>query len=634
MTDNNLRDWTVMVYFSADNDLQDEAFNNLSQMVEVGGTAKVHVLAQIDSRADIPTRRYFMQGPNDAVATDVNGKTNPGDIDDLLNFVRWASAGEHKAHNYLIVLWGHGNGIFDDEDDVGMARKKARDKAQKKRESKSEESAEEKKGPSYRERLAELGVIDNSFTSFELKDAFNEIEEILGHKVAILGMDACLMSMAEIAKQVSGSVELMVASEEAIPNKSWPYDRILRKLVEATNEKPVTKESLARLMIDEYIDHYQGADDPVTLSACRLDKIDDLAEALDGLGVALTELLGDGDLKKVVSRARRDTQMFLFREYVDLYDFCERLIETFKAKGMPKEGDKSRLAEHAIRNAERTMYVIGSNGGKESDFVLSCKSTSGTGGLLDRAHGVSIYFPPLPSTYGDLDLSQHTHWNNFVHGYMNAVFQPRDVQPLPERKGQTYEASSESSSEALSDSAKNFEGGRKVAPAIPDKPSTNGKKARLLLPRGSKIEDRLSLFEETLDAQAFLMMDEPTQIKVPEGTELDMPKRGNVKASSGTSVKASSGTSTKASSGTSTKAIRTENGVGVVGWLDVPNCVLNKSFSGGETRNLKNGTRIHPPAPEKGQSLEDVEPIIVINDVKFVVDESEAEPKKLAHGMS
>src|SRR5882724_10035387 len=171
MSPNNLRDWTVMVYFSADNDLQDEAFNNLSQMVEVGGSDNVHVLAQIYSREGIPTRRYFMRGPNDAVATDVEGETNVGSVDDLLDFVSWSRSEEHRAKNYLIVLWGHANGIFDDEDDVGTAKARL-------------EGAKAGKLRRLDRSTSAPADPDNALTSFELKQAFEDIEQMLDQKVA------------------------------------------------------------------------------------------------------------------------------------------------------------------------------------------------------------------------------------------------------------------------------------------------------------------------------------------------------------------------------------------------------------------------------------------------------------------
>ena len=62
----------------------------------------------------------------------------------------------------------------------------------------------------------------------------------------------------------------------------------------------------------------------------------------------------------------------------------------------------------------------------------------------------------------------------------------------------------------------------------------------------------------------------------------------------------------------------------------MPTCILNKAFSGGQTKKLRNGTRIYPPQPARGETENDVEPIIVINEVKFVVDEPKIYEEKPA----
>ena len=55
-------------------------------------------------------------------------------------------------------------------------------------------------------------------------------------------------------------------------------------------------------------------------------------------------------------------------------------------------------------------------------FVIHTAHSSGEGGSLDNARGVSIYFPPLPPTYGELTFCAETRWNSFLFEYMNAVF--------------------------------------------------------------------------------------------------------------------------------------------------------------------------------------------------------------------
>src|SRR5205823_6865956 len=64
----------------------------------------------------------------------------------------------------------------------------------------------------------------------ELKRVLGEARKFLGGKIAVIGMDACLMSMVEVAYQIRGAASVMVGSEQTEPGEGWPYDSILRAL--------------------------------------------------------------------------------------------------------------------------------------------------------------------------------------------------------------------------------------------------------------------------------------------------------------------------------------------------------------------------------------------------------------------
>ena len=52
-------DWTVMVYFAADNELEQAAVANLEMMKQVGSIeGKLNLLAQLDTRTSGRTFRY------------------------------------------------------------------------------------------------------------------------------------------------------------------------------------------------------------------------------------------------------------------------------------------------------------------------------------------------------------------------------------------------------------------------------------------------------------------------------------------------------------------------------------------------------------------------------------------------
>ena len=57
----------------------------------------------------------------------------------------------------------------------------------------------------------------------ELKNALFNV----GRRIDILGMDACLMSMAEVCYQIRESVDYTVASEAEQELDGWPYEGFL-----------------------------------------------------------------------------------------------------------------------------------------------------------------------------------------------------------------------------------------------------------------------------------------------------------------------------------------------------------------------------------------------------------------------
>lgn len=111
--------WTVMVYISGDNNLEDYVVKDIElELAPVGSSADVQVVALADrgpgydtSYGDWQTTKLFhvTQGmtaaPENAVAD--WGERNLGDPQTLIDFVTWTKA-NHPADHYALVFWGHG----------------------------------------------------------------------------------------------------------------------------------------------------------------------------------------------------------------------------------------------------------------------------------------------------------------------------------------------------------------------------------------------------------------------------------------------------------------------------------------------------------------------------------------------
>ena len=105
--------------------------------------------------------------------------------------------------------------------------------------------------------------------NIELKRVLADIRRALKQKIDVLGFDACLMSMVEVAYQLRDSVGLICGSEEEEPNEGWPYDTILAALAAKPAMAPP---DLAKLIVKRYMASYRPSDS-VTLAATTLSAI-------------------------------------------------------------------------------------------------------------------------------------------------------------------------------------------------------------------------------------------------------------------------------------------------------------------------------------------------------------------------
>ncbi|MGB9005230.1 MAG: clostripain-related cysteine peptidase, partial [Candidatus Aminicenantales bacterium] len=387
----------------------------------------MNVIAQFDRQgSDTTTNRYCIQRGG-TLAKDVVGslgETNTGDPRVLEDFIQWGVK-NYPAQHYLLVVWNHGNG-WNDENVYRIARSTLKLNIRRRGEVVLPAQGAPKDSVSIR-RIRAIGgrkfrralfctsiakavttrgiAYDDNAQDFldniEMKRILSSAKKMLKHKVDILGMDACMMSMAEVAYQLRDSVSLTVGSEEVEPGDGWPYDRILAKLSKKPTMGP---NELATTIVSEYLASYP-ANANVTQSACDLAKFDVLANRVDQLANVLNSHLSDSAARATIVECRLQTQAYDTPDYIDLYDFCDLL-----------EG-KSGLADiqtacGSVKNAIQRDGVIIRSGYK--------------GQKVEHSNGLSIYFPQksLSSLYATLDFTKKTAWGRFLEGYTSYSRRP------------------------------------------------------------------------------------------------------------------------------------------------------------------------------------------------------------------
>lgn len=416
-----MKHWTVMVYLAGDNNLDGAGVVDLQEMKAVGSTSEVNILAQFDRAGDGQhTQRYYVRKAStleqDGVAD--LGETNTGDPAVLKDFAEWGIA-NYPAEHYALVLWNHGSGW--DDTNVYRAAKALHLEVDRKGKAVvtadaatagvvTMQQARQISGKRFRRALFRSTVEDamrakaiafddhaqDFLDNLETKRVLSAITQSLGRKLDVLGMDACLMSMAEVAYQVRDEVAFMVGSEQTEPADGWPYDTVLAELV----AKPtMTPRELSKLIVKRYVESYKQSD-AVTQSAFDLVRSEALANAISALGAALTK-----GLKKELNAlmlVRNQVQRFATEEYVDLIDLC-RLIRT-------------KTKQAAIKLA--CDGVLAAAGAGKFVVANSCKGPG-----LSRSRGVSIYFPMrfISPLYATLDFAKNTAWDEFLRAYAKAV---------------------------------------------------------------------------------------------------------------------------------------------------------------------------------------------------------------------
>ncbi len=399
-------EWSVLVYLAGDNNLDQSGVGDLLEMKKVGSTPRVTVAAEFDRGSGRGAKRYLLRKGGTLAADAVLslGKLNTGDPKNLLDFVRWGVK-TCPAKRYALVLWNHGQG-WDDTDIYADERHRALRPLARGRVQRAlfRPPVRRMLRGALRKYEPRAILLDDDAKDFldnvELKRVLASTAEAIGGKLDVLGMDACLMSMAEVGYQVRESAAFTVGSEQTEPGDGWPYDRILRALAK---QPQMEAKDLSATIVREYLASYVAADG-VTQSACDLAKADALASAVATLAGALTAALGDEAQQGRILAARSRAQAYEIPDNVDLADFCDLL-----AAAAP-----SGAVAGACRDVVRA--VSGGAGG----YVLASGSK---GAGLAHSHGVAIYFPTtaISPLYARLDWAAATGWGRFLEAYLRAV---------------------------------------------------------------------------------------------------------------------------------------------------------------------------------------------------------------------
>jgi hypothetical protein len=392
--------WTVLVYMAADtsDSFYRIAVADVGEMMEARFPEEVKVIVHADAPSPWKGQCWRVKGASQGNGG--HGATPKGNAcvskdchhNGVLDFVK-QSIEESDSEYYLLVLWGHGEGIDWKQKVIGPNVQTA---------------AVNKRFALGSQNALEVGDLATALSGLELKN-------IKGAKLkrddVVVGFDACLMGMVEVYNEIKQHVGWGFGTSDEIPVAGWPYKEILNLL--GKNQK-IGPPELTRCLVETCATWYSdnSAETKIGFAGCDLSHSDSVLREMKELTAQLAEGINDQKVWQAVRDARSFAEDLQEVAYVDLFAFCYELASRL--------GQKSSLSG-AANNVSNALgkFIL------KSDF-----SNSYPKAYAEHSRSLSICFPEsaerIGSTpnlevnwesYEKLRFSESTSWPTFLRKY-------------------------------------------------------------------------------------------------------------------------------------------------------------------------------------------------------------------------
>ncbi len=426
--------WTILHYTAVDNNLEGAAFNDYYEMQTVGSGEGVNIVAQLD-RAEgfdkrfgdwTDTRRFLIEKADPLPELDVNGQRDAlltyfveqgygdadslkaeiaglsdslvasiyennnvgvsfeqtaiqdlgeidmGDPQSLTDFIVWG-AENYPAEHYMVVIGSHGGGWRGIGPDDGVG-----------------------------ESMLELPEIDAA-----LADAQSQLGI---EKFDIVGFDACLMGVTDVAVMLEPHADYVLFSQEVIPGNGWEYTNSIASM-QANPDWDAFQ--VGTSFIDNYMAYYagKGARTKVDLSLVETAGLPTLLSSLENFSEVVKA--DTVELLSALGSARNNSQVFGSSlgdradtySYVDLKDF------------MTWFSVQTTITEDAYNAAQEVLAAY------DGAVVYSLADSK-----LPRATGLAIYLPSTPiyyeaygADYPSVAPANFAFWQDYLNQFYSTI---------------------------------------------------------------------------------------------------------------------------------------------------------------------------------------------------------------------
>ncbi len=396
------KEWTLMVFMNAKNNLGRFANKDIKEMEKLGTTGRLNVVVEL-GKLKAGAKRLLIKkktgwfGSNSIVLGE-DKDADMGDYKRAIEFIKWTRT-NFPAKHYMLILWDHGLGWLDP--------KPKEDKFQAK------------------------GICFDDETHNYIRTM--QIGQILRESggVDVFASNACLMQMAEVAYEMKDYTGAIIGSEEVMLAYGYDY----KSLISFLDSKPsATPEQIGKAMviwykhfIDEGITwgpitipiNFMGA----TLSVIKPSALNELPMRLNNWVEAVMShneknavTYAIENVVRMMSPAKDDKEKML-SSFADLHHFVSIISQ------------KAQSAEVKARGQELMGFITNrlviSQVGLNTD--LYGDDFTNTRGIAIEVTKKKKDIPPafndiFETKYSDLALSKDSKWDEFLK-WTDAVWQ-------------------------------------------------------------------------------------------------------------------------------------------------------------------------------------------------------------------
>jgi hypothetical protein len=220
---------------------------------------------------------------------------------------------------------------------------------------------------------------------------------VIHKKFALIGMDACLMSMFEVFYQIKDCADFFVTSEDVELAQGWNYKQFLHNL---TTTKISAKE-LAEGIVTTFEDFYKEKTKFYTQSAIDLAGVDALRQNLDQIveNIIVCQKSYTKKINNIVKKARKSCFQLSVPCYVDLYSFYYELYKELN------------------NNNEALFYELKNSLAHGIELINAIVIANVNSNYFSGARGISIYYPNngiIDPSYHEALFVQDSLWLSFL----------------------------------------------------------------------------------------------------------------------------------------------------------------------------------------------------------------------------